>query len=573
MKKRLKAPWLKFYGWRKKTLRYSNLSMYKMLVSSSKKWKNETAFDYFGTKITWKKFISKVDRAARAMSAFGVEKGTVVTIISPNTPEAVMAIYAANKLGAIANVVHPLSSEADMKHAVDLTGSRIVFIIDVAYPTLAKILPTTDIEYIIVMSPKDSMSGIIKLGYQVTAGRKVAHIPSRTGQYSFWEFMWKSHGVQENVGVRSKGGDDPAVILYSGGTTGTPKGILLTNKAFNAYILQCPEFVSTIRPGKTILGILPIFHGFGLSLGVHLPLCLGITNVMLPKFDAASFHKTLDKHKPEIIIGVPTLYEAMLKNKKIRKMDMSFLETPVCGGDVLTNKLKDEVDGMLAKAGCKAEILRGYGLTEFLAGACFVPPERMKLGSIGIPIQDVHVKVVEPNTDIELKTGEMGELVITGPNMMQGYLNEEEETNRTLVLHGDGHVWLHTGDLCHVDEEGYIFYDQRLKRLIISSGYNVYPARIEEVINGVDEVLLVTVVGIPDPYRGQVARAFVVLKDGVKPSGGLKRKIMAQCKTNLPKYSLPWEIVFRKALPKTRLNKVAYRELEEDTGGDDTETE
>jgi len=572
MKKRLKAPWLKFYGWRKKTLRYPNTSMYRMLINSPKKLRNETAIDYFGTKITWKKFISRVDRAARAMTAFGVEKGTVVTIISPNIPEAVIAIYAANKLGAVANVVHPLSSEADMKHAVVLTGSRIVFIVDVAYPTLAKILPDTDIEYIVILSPKDSMPGIIRLGYQVTAGRKVASIPSRTGQYSFWEFMWKSHGVQNKVGIKGDGAD-PAVILYSGGTTGTPKGILLTNNSFNAYVAQCPGFVSLVRPGKTILGILPIFHGFGLSLGVHLPLCLGITNVMMPKFDASSFHKTLEKYKPNIIIGVPTLFEAMLKNKKIRKMDLSFLETPVCGGDVLTNKLKDEVDGMFAKAGCKAEILRGYGLTEFLAGACFVPPERQKVGSIGIPIADVYVKVVEPNTDIELPTGEMGELVLTGPNMMQGYLNEEEETNRTLIKHSDGHVWLHTGDLCHVDEEGYIFYDQRLKRLIISSGYNVYPARIEDVIDEVEEVMLVTVVGIPDPYRGQVARAFVVLKDGVKPSGGLKRKIMAQCKANLPKYSLPWEIVFRKSLPKTRLNKVAYRELEQDTSGDDTDSE
>lgn len=514
-----------------------------------------------GTKVDFKHFMQKVDRCARALVAHNVNKGDVVTIISANIPEALATIYATNKIGAVANIVHPLSSEADIQHALNLTNSRFLFVIDVAFETTSKVLKDTSVEDVVLLSPRDSLFGLMRLGYDLTTGRKLGKIELKYRQYTYKEFISRFRAVTEDVDAGCKL-DDPAVVLYSGGTTGTPKGILLTNRSFNADVLQCSNADKTITHGKIILGILPIFHGFGLCYGFHVGLCNGLTNIMVPKFDPKTFHKLISKHRPNIILGVPALFEAMLANKKIREMDLSCIEMTICGGDTVTTKLKDEVDELVRKNGGRAEIQRGYGLTEYLAGAIFTPREHQKPGCIGVPLADVYVKIVEPNTDIEKPYDEIGEIVIYGPSTMVGYLNEPEETNKTLIKHGDGRVWLHTGDLGRMDDEGFVFFEQRLKRMIISSGYNVYPNHIEAVIGEIKEVLTVTVVGMADKYRGQVAKAFVVLREGVKGNSAMKQKIMTYCKKNLPKYSLPWEIEFRESLPKTKLNKIAYRELE-----------
>ncbi|MDR1032809.1 MAG: acyl--CoA ligase, partial [Candidatus Nomurabacteria bacterium] len=511
-KKQLKAPWLDYYGGRKTTLKYPDTSMYQLLKQRAAKYANKVAYNYFGTTVTFGQFMTKIDNTAKALVQFGVKRGDIVTIISANIPEAVAVIYAANKVGAVANVVHPLSSENDIKHALNLTKSKLLFVIDVAHKTTANVLLDTGVKDIVVLSPKHSLPGLTRLGYELTQGAKVGRIRRAPRLYTWPEFISKARRAPR-VNAAKTTGDDPAVVLYSGGTTGKPKGILVTNMAFNAHAIQCPEFAPEIRPGKSVLGILPIFHGFGLSFGFHVGLCNGVTNIMLPKFDAKGFHKTLRRYKPTIVLGVPTLFEAMLHDKKIRNMDLSFLELLICGGDILQNNLKASCDEAFAKAGCKAEVLRGYGLTEYLAGAVFTPRERAKHGCVGIPLADVYVKIVDPNTDKEKPLGEIGEIVIHGPSMMTRYLNEDDETSRTVVAHSDGHNWLHTGDLGYMDEDGYLFFEQRLKRLIISSGYNVYPNHIEEVIGCLDEVRAVTVVGMPDGHRGQVAKAFVVLND------------------------------------------------------------
>jgi long-chain acyl-CoA synthetase len=534
--------------------------MYRLLADKSAAFADATAYDFMGTKVSFKRFLRQIDRAARALKAYDVKRGDVVTVVSANIPEAIITIYAANKIGAVANVVHPLSSEADIRYALTLTGSKLLFVIDIAYATTAKVLQDSAVRDVVILSVRDSLAGVMRLGYNLTQGRKVGKIPSRHRQYSWREFLAQAHQVHDEVEVRT-GRDDPAAVLYSGGTSGKPKGILLTNGNFNAHALQSNDFAPELHVGNSILGILPIFHGFGLSIGFHTMLCSGVTSIMLPKFDAGSFHKTLRNKRPNIILGVPTLFEAFVHNKKIHELDLSFIEFVICGGDAISNALKHECDKVLRNGGCRTEVMQGYGLTEFLAVASFGPQERVKLGSVGIPLADVFIKIVEPETDIEKPVGELGEIVITGPNMMRGYLNEDEETNRALVKHRDGHVWLHTGDLGHIDEEGYLFFEQRLKRMIVSSGYNVYPNHIEEVISGVDEVLLTTVVGVPDRYRGQVAKAFIVLKPGHKPTKALREKIMARCRENLPKYSLPRGLEFRDALPKTKLGKVAYTEL------------
>lgn len=556
-----KAPRLKSNGNTRESLKYPDISMYRMLADAAAKFTSNTAYDFMGTTVSFRRFISKIDRAARAMAAFDVKQGDVVTIISANIPEALIVIYATNKLGAIANIVHPLSSEADIKHALALTNSKLLFVMDVAYATAKKALGETSVHDVVILSARDSLFGLMRIGYDVTQGRKVGWIPPADRQFTYREFLTQGRRIHRDLEAKT-GKKDPAAILYSGGTTGTPKGILLNNGAFNAYVPQMKVIAPDIlAPGTSILGVLPIFHGFGLGVGIHGTMCNGVTNILLPKFDPKAFPGVLAHKKPNIILGVPTLFEAFLSNKKIAKLDLSFITMMVSGGDALPNSLKHKCDAFFHEHGVKTEILQGYGLTEYLAGICFCPLDQVRLGSIGIPVSDAFVKIVEPETDIEKPIGEVGEMVVRGPSTMMCYLNEEEETNRALRTHSDGHVWLHSGDLGHVDEDGYFFFDARLKRLIISSGYNVYPGHIEEVIGQLDEVLLATVVGMEDKYRGQVAKAFVVLRDGHKPTKALKRKIMDHCRANLPKYSLPWVLEFRDALPKTKLNKVAYREL------------
>ena len=557
----LKAPWLNSYGARKANLKYSDASMYQLLKKRSASFPSSIAYDYFGTRVTFRQFLANIDRTAQALKALRAKRGDYVTIVSANTPEAVATVYAVNKIGAIANMVHPLSSADDIKRALTLTKSKLLLVMDMAHPVAAPVLLDTSVQDVVVVSAKDSLAPLIKLGYALTQGRKIAKIKKAPRLQTWSEFIAKAKGAPIARAAKA-GANTPAVVLYSGGTTGKPKGVLVSNQAFNAHALQCPEFAPEIRPGKSVLGILPIFHGFGLSFGFHVGLCNGLTNIMLPRFDARSFHKTLQKHRPNIILGVPTLFEAMLKNKKIAKMDLSFFELLICGGDIMTNALKDECDKLFAECGCKTEVLRGYGLTEYLAGAVFTPRENAKRGCIGIPLADVFVKVVKPGTDVELPVGEIGEIVVHGPNMMVKYLGDSEETSSTLVGHADGCTWLHTGDLGRMDEEGFLFFEQRLKRLIISSGYNIYPNHIEEVIVELDEVFTVTVVGAPDEYRGQVAKAFVVPRDGVAVSDELKKKILTHCQAKLPKFSLPREIKFIESLPKTKLGKIAYAELQ-----------
>ncbi len=559
----VKTPWYNSYGAMPKHLEYKDTSLYNAILDTAQKHPTLIAYDYFGVKKTYKEFIEKINECAKAFKTIGIKEKDVVTICMPNTPEGVIAFYAINMIGAVVNMVHPLSSENEIKYYLTVSDSVALVTIDIAWEKISKIIDETKIQKTIVVSVKDSMPFPVGIGYFLTKGRKVKR-PESNKNIIYWkDFINEGKDYSQNYNANLKG-DDVAVILYSGGTTGKPKGIVLSNLNFNALAAQGIVACGGLVPGDSILAIMPIFHGFGLGICIHTVMYLGGVVILQPQFSAKKFDKLLKKYKPNIIAGVPTLYEALLKNKRMKNVDLSFLKVVISGGDSLSVSLKKKIDVFLKEHNAKVQVREGYGLTECVTGTCLNPQSEYREGSIGIPYPDTYYKIVKLNTHTEVDYGIDGEICLSGPTVMLEYLKEPKETAHTLQLHEDGLVWLHTGDLGCMDEDGWIYFKQRIKRMIVSSGYNIYPQHIENVIDSHPDVLMSTVIGIDHPYKVQVAKAFVVLKNGVKPTEKVKKSIYEHCEKNIAKYSMPYAFEYRDYLPKTLVGKVAYTKLIEE---------
>ena len=557
------APWQKFYTKEEKNFYIPDKSMYELLADSAEKYPNICAIDYFGTKLTYKHLLKEINRVACAFRSQGIRKGDIVTICMPNTPEAVISFYALNKIGAISEMIHPLSSENEIKNYLNNTGSVMLIMIDICYQKVKNVIKDTKVYKTIVVSAKDSMPFWLGFGYAIKKGSHIEK-PGRRGEYIYWkEFVSLSRNYPDDPSSVVKA-DEPAVILHSGGTTGVPKSIVLMNKSFNALSMQARLMLGNINPGECILGILPIFHGFGLGVSIHASLCKGMEIVLIPQFDSKKFDKLLMKYRPVYITGVPTLYEALL-NTKNNNLDLSFVKYALSGGDSMSPLLTRRVNAFFLSHGCNAKIAQGYGMTEATASVCIsFDPRANKEGSIGIPLAGDYMKIVIPNTQEDAPVGVDGEICITGPTIMLGYLDNEKETNDVLQLHNDGHIWLHTGDMGYMDSDGVFFYRQRIKRMLISSGFNIYPTQIEQVIEDHEAVLNCTVIGIPHPYKVQVAKAFIVLKNGYSDNVFTRNSIKEHCKKYLAAYSLPYEYEFRQSLPKTIIGKVDFKKLQEE---------
>ena len=356
-----------------------------------------------------------------------------------------------------------------------------------------------------------------------------------------------------------------SVILYSGGTSGVPKGICLTDRNFNACALQAREAIGqTYFKGLKMLSCMPLFHGFGLGINLHTVLIHGACCVLMPTFNEKSYASMLRRKKPNFIAGVPTIFEALTHMPQLDGLDMSFLMGMFCGGDSLSVELKKKIDAFLREHNASIQVREGYGLTECVTASCLTPRDDYREGSIGLPFPDTEYRIVRPGTEELLGPNEEGEIILKGPTLMLGYLKLPEETARTMRMLPDGDIWLYTGDLGYMDADGFVYFRQRLKRMIVTNGYNVYPSQLENVIDSCPEVAYSCVIGVRDPRRMHRVKAFVVPADGVEPSEELKERIMAQLRLHIARYALPREIEFRSELPKTLVGKVAYRLLEEE---------
>ena len=559
--KLIKTPWAKYYKKEDLKLKVPDISMYEALKEVVLKYESRTAINYFGKKLSYREFLNLIDKAALAFRSQGVRRGDIVTICMPNTPEAMVAFYAINKIGAISNMIHPLSGEVEIKEYLTSTNSVMLVMIDVCYDKVKNIIKDTSVYKTIVVSARDSMPFFTGLGYQISQGFKIKG-PTKSEAYLYWnDFLKKASGYNNLLDIKISR-DDPAVILHSGGTTGKPKGIILSNGNFNALTEQAKIVFNDVEVGDRVLGIMPIFHGFGLGVSTIGPFILGCELIMVPQFNAKKFDKLLEKYKPNVIFGVPTLYEALAGTKN-DYLDLSGLKYAISGGDSLSRNLIKRVNDYLSSHNAKIKISQGYGMTESLAAVALSYGEAYREDSIGIPFPGNYIKIVTPETQEEVPYGEDGEICISGPTVMLGYLDNEKETNEMLQIHKDGMIWLHTGDIGMMDSNGILYYKQRLKRLIISSGYNIYPSHIEEVIEGHPSVLKCSVIGIPHPYKVEVPKAFIVLKNDYNPLT-VKASIKEYCKKNLASYAIPKEFEFRKSLPKTLIGKVDFKKLREE---------
>lgn len=558
----VKTPWYDYSEGVPLHLSYPDCSMVELVAQTAEAHPDVIAYEFFGGKTTYRVFMEEVRRCAAALCAMGIEPGHKVTICMPNTPQAVVMFYALNYMGAIANMVHPLSGQEEIAFYLNESDSVAALTLNQFYGKFDAIRDKIHIKKLIIASVSEALSGPIKLGYWATQGRKIPDIPKNDELVTLWKDFLKAGDVYAGTVKREQSAQDTAAILYSGGTTGTTKGILLSNLNFNALGLQTAAAGNCLVVGHKMLSIMPIFHGFGLGVCIHTVLINGGTCILVPQFTVDSYAALLKKHKPNYIAGVPTLYEALLRLKKAKDLDLSQLEGIFSGGDSLSIELKHKVDQFLKDHGSQEQIREGYGTTECVTASCLTPKSSYKEGSIGIPFPDTYYKIVIPSTHDEVPYGQIGEICISGPTVMQGYMNQPKETAQTLQLHEDGMVWLHTGDLGSMDEEGFIYFKQRLKRMIITSGYNVYPSQVENVIDAHEAVLMSTVIGIKDDYKMQRVKAFVVLRPEYAPSEELKAELREHLKKYVAKYAMPSEIEFRDALPKTLVGKVAYTVLE-----------
>ena len=544
---------------------YPEISMFEQIHRTAMMHPDYTAIEFQGKKLSYKEFISEIKITAKALLAKGIKKGDYVSIITPNCPQALIMLYAVNRIGAIANMIHPLLSVAEIQEFVEKVNSVAVLTVDLIYPKLKSIKWSNGKNPLIILTRIADYLPFYAVPVYLLKNKTELTFNSQH-RIIYWNKFIKE-GKARNIYLPTDPGkgDDIAVILYSGGTTGIPKGVMIHNRAFICMALQCSEIKRADDiAGKKGLALMPTFHGFGLAVCMHTMLYHGTHLFMIPKYSFSECARLIFKKKIGFIYAVPALFEALSRTEEIEKEDLSFIELVAFSGDKCSKKLTDRMNRYLEKGNSKARLQEAYGLTESLSGVCMNPFFALKEGSMGIPFADTKMKIVKIGTQEALGPWEDGEICVTGPTLMKGYYNNEAETKFALQKHADGLTWLHTGDIGCVDEDGYFYFRQRHCRMIITAGYNVYPTQIEDVISKCNEVSLCCVVGAQDRSLGQRIVAFVQPTNINTDLDALRKQILDNCRKNVASFAIPQEIFFREELPTTAFGKVNFRMLSDE---------
>lgn len=553
--------WMKYYSEEARNAQQPKMKAFDYVLEQNKYRLNEPALHYYGADITFKELRKKVDSIAKAFTAIGVKAGDIVSFLSASIPETIAAVYALNKIGAAANTIDPRLDVKTIKTMIKESGSKILFVIDVAFPKVKIMQEEIKQDLIIVQYPTTSLPPIKRVLKNLTTHYK---IPYSQNVIKWGEFIAKGIGVRYTEAPYV--GDALVAITYTGGTTGTPKGVMMTNDSMNAVALNFQHCDVHRQYGDRFLGIIPIFSAYGMVCGTHMPLCMCCTLVPVPKFVPQSIGKLVKTYRPNHIISTPVFIELLLSSNEVQDMDLSFLYTLACGGDSMNEALERRLNEFRKEHGMKFPLAQGYGMSELSAAATFCVNSVYRQGSVGVPSLNVNVGIFDPETGEELGYKEIGEVCVTGPSMMKGYFNKPEETAYVMRKHEDGQTWIHSGDLGYMDEDGFLYIKGRIKRMITRfDGHKVFPINLESMITDLPDIHICAVVGVDDMdhSQGQYPMALVeVLGTGNKAE--VCRKVFAYANEHAEERGRPVAVVAVDQLPLTPMGKVDNKKLEKE---------
>jgi len=565
-------PWLKYYSKEAINSKIPEGSIYECLLKNNYKYLDRVALNYFGRKITYEELLDNIDITAKSFIENGVKEGDIVTISMPTLPETIYMFYALSKIGAVANMVDPRTSVEGIEDYVKEVDSELLVIVDVAANKVKNIKKNTNVKKIVTVSPSDSLPFVLNMGYKakefIGSLKNKQENFAKSGETVSWNEFYKQGLEAKNItSFKRIKKNTPLVIVHTGGTTGKPKGVVLSNENLNSAAYQCILAGFDFKREHNWLNIMPPFIAYGIGNGLHLPLVCGMEVILIPSFDPKKFADLLIKHRPNHMVGVPSHYGHIIESKKLEKKDLSYIIAPTVGGDKMDVNLEIKTNEFLKSHNCDYKVTKGYGMTEVNAAvsACN-SNETNDLESVGIPFPQTIISIFNPETGEELGYNEHGEICITGPNTMLGYFKNQEETDKILKKHDDGRIWVHSGDLGYMTEDGKLFIVDRLKRMIIRhDGFKVFPNMIETVILEHPAVETCKVIGIKDinHCQGKEPKACIVLKkEYILTSDKIMNEIKELCALKLAEYSQPSEFEFRNSLPLTPIGKVDFLALE-----------
>ena len=556
-------PWLKYYTDEQIHADLPRCKIFEYLWNNNRDHTNDIALNYYGNRITYGELFKSIEAAANAFLQIGVSEGDIVAVIAVTIPETVYILYGLNRIGAIANMIDPRTSAEGIKSYITETGTKTVIVLDAVLDKVQSAIQHTNVTNIIGISPSDSLPSLKKFFYNTTQKKK----RSQDKRYRTWQSFIKSNQIQV-IKDSAYQENKCCVIVHTGGTSGIPKGVMLSNDNLNCSAFQCINSGFEMKRADRWANIMPPFIAYGVGNGLHLPLVKGMEVLLFPVFKPSKFDDMILKHHPTHMVGVPSHYENVIDSHKLRNKDMSFLITPVVGGDGMRTDLEEKVNSFLNGHGVKNRIVKGYGMTEVSAAvtACFSNTCN-KIGSVGVPFAHTCVSIFDPETDKELSYMQEGEVCMTGPNTMIGYYHNDTETKQLLRRHNDGNLWVHSGDLGYMDKDGLLFIKGRIKRIIVRhDGFKVYPSQIENLVRTIDGVHDCCVVGTDDldHSQGKLPIVYIVANaDTEQQKNKTVSDIIQTCQKELPEYAQPKSIIIIDVMPLTPIGKVDYRTLEQ----------
>ena len=557
--------WMKYYDPSVRNTDIPRMKIYSLLKEYNQERLQDTAIYYYGTKITIKKLIQRIDECADAFAALGVKQGDTVSMLSASTPESIIVLYALNKIGATLNAIDPRLDKKGIARMIKGSGSRILVVIEMSYPKVAAIFSDIKQEHVIVQSAGTSLPLLKKTALKIAVK---SQIPYGKGGVIHWDTFIA--GAKNGMAIEAPYvGDATVAITYTGGTTGFPKGVMLTNDSINAVAYNFRHAGIVHEKGQRFLGIMPIFSSYGLVCGIHMPLTMGLELALIPRFYPLKMGEYIKKYKPSHMIATPAFYEILINSEEMKDFDLSFMLTLGSGGDSMNAGLEVKMQAFMDSHGIKYPLAQGYGMSEVSAAATFCVNDRYKKGSVGIPCVATSIGIFDPETCEELGYGEEGEVCITGATMMKGYFNNRAETDHVMRKHADGQIWIHSGDIGYIDEDGFVFIKGRVKRMITRfDGHKVFPVTIESFIAEHELVHSCSVIAVDDRERmqGQYPMAVVELVAGIDVSrrDAISREIYDLCQEHLEERGRPVAVVCVNEIPLTGVGKNDYRQLEKD---------